>query len=39
MEPPILVAVCDDARAVKTFLRHVLVEHGDMRPSPPPATT
>jgi DNA-binding NarL/FixJ family response regulator len=30
MERPIRVAVCDDARAVKMFLRHVLEEEGDM---------
>ena len=31
MEGPIRVAVCDDARAVKMFLRHVLEEEGDMQ--------
>ncbi len=30
MEGPIRVAVCDDARAVKFFLRHVLEEEGDI---------
>lgn len=30
MSAPIRVAVCDDARAVKTFLRTVLEEGGDM---------
>ncbi len=30
MEGPIRVAVCDDARAVKLFLRHVLEEDGDI---------
>jgi DNA-binding NarL/FixJ family response regulator len=30
MSGPIQVAVCDDARAVKLFLRHVLEEEGDM---------
>lgn len=30
MEEPIRVAVCDDARAVKFFLRHVLEEDGDI---------
>jgi DNA-binding NarL/FixJ family response regulator len=30
MEPRIRVAVCDDARAVKLFLRQVLEEEGDM---------
>jgi DNA-binding NarL/FixJ family response regulator len=29
-EPPIRVAVCDDATAVKLFMRHVLEEDGDM---------
>ena len=29
-EPAIRVAVCDDARAVKLFMRHVLEEEGDM---------
>ncbi|HEY1538293.1 MAG TPA: response regulator [Solirubrobacteraceae bacterium] len=28
--PVIRVAVCDDARAVKLYLRHVLEEEGDM---------
>jgi DNA-binding NarL/FixJ family response regulator len=28
--PPIRVAVCDDAPAVKLFMRHVLEEEGDM---------
>ncbi len=31
MGAPIRVAVCDDARAVKMFLRHVLEEDGDMQ--------
>jgi DNA-binding NarL/FixJ family response regulator len=31
MDGPIRVAVCDDARAVKMFLRHVLEEEGDMQ--------
>jgi DNA-binding NarL/FixJ family response regulator len=31
MDGRIQVAVCDDARAVKMFLRHVLEEEGDMR--------
>jgi DNA-binding NarL/FixJ family response regulator len=30
MDEPIRVAVCDDARAVKFFLRHVLEEDGDI---------
>ena len=30
MSAPIRVAVCDDARAVKTFLRTVLEQEGDM---------
>jgi DNA-binding NarL/FixJ family response regulator len=30
MDPTIRVAVCDDARAVKMFFRHVLEEEGDM---------
>jgi DNA-binding NarL/FixJ family response regulator len=30
MSDPIRVAVCDDARAVKLFLRHVLEEEGDI---------
>jgi DNA-binding NarL/FixJ family response regulator len=30
MEPTIRVAVCDDARAVKLFLRQVLEEEGDI---------
>jgi DNA-binding NarL/FixJ family response regulator len=30
MEETIRVAVCDDARAVKFFLRHVLEEDGDI---------
>ena len=30
MDPPIRIAVCDDARAVKLFFRHVLEEDGDM---------
>jgi DNA-binding NarL/FixJ family response regulator len=30
MDEPIRVAVCDDARAVKYFLRHVLEEDGDI---------
>jgi DNA-binding NarL/FixJ family response regulator len=30
MEGTIRVAVCDDARAVKFFLRHVLEEEGDI---------
>jgi DNA-binding NarL/FixJ family response regulator len=30
MDPRIRVAVCDDARAVKLFLRQVLEEEGDM---------
>lgn len=30
MEATIRVAVCDDARAVKYFLRHVLEEDGDI---------
>jgi DNA-binding NarL/FixJ family response regulator len=30
MDGPIRVAVCDDARAVKFFLRHVLEEEGDI---------
>jgi DNA-binding NarL/FixJ family response regulator len=30
MQATIRVAVCDDARAVKLFLRHVLEEEGDM---------
>jgi DNA-binding NarL/FixJ family response regulator len=30
MDPPIRIAVCDDARAVKMFFRHVLEEEGDM---------
>jgi DNA-binding NarL/FixJ family response regulator len=30
MDDPIRVAVCDDARAVKFFLRHVLEEDGDI---------
>jgi DNA-binding NarL/FixJ family response regulator len=30
MGEPIRVAVCDDARAVKYFLRHVLEEDGDI---------
>jgi DNA-binding NarL/FixJ family response regulator len=29
-EPTIRVAVCDDARAVKMFMQHVLEEEGDM---------
>ncbi|MEA2270204.1 MAG: hypothetical protein QOD55_1896 [Solirubrobacteraceae bacterium] len=31
MSGVIRVAVCDDARAVKMFLRHVLEEEGDIR--------
>lgn len=31
MSTTIRVAVCDDARAVKFFLRHVLEEEGDMQ--------
>ncbi|MEA2318528.1 MAG: hypothetical protein QOD44_2717 [Solirubrobacteraceae bacterium] len=31
MEQPIHVAVCDDARAVKSLLRHILEEDGDMQ--------
>lgn len=31
MTAPVRVAVCDDARAVKTFLRTVLEDGGDMR--------
>ncbi len=31
MSATIRVAVCDDARAVKFFLRHVLEEEGDMK--------
>ena len=31
MDGPIRVAVCDDAGAVKMFLRHVLEEDGDMQ--------
>ena len=30
-ETTIRVAVCDDARAVKLFMQHVLEEEGDMR--------
>ena len=30
MNDPIRIAVCDDARAVKMFFRHVLEEEGDM---------
>jgi DNA-binding NarL/FixJ family response regulator len=30
-ETPIRVAVCDDALAVKLFMRHVLEEEGDMQ--------
>ena len=30
MDDPIRIAVCDDARAVKMFFRHVLEEEGDM---------
>ena len=30
MPQPIRVAVCDDARAVKLFIQHVLEEEGDM---------
>jgi DNA-binding NarL/FixJ family response regulator len=30
MAAPIRIAVCDDARAVKMFIRHVLEEDGDM---------
>ena len=30
MAEPIRIAVCDDARAVKMFFRHVLEEDGDM---------
>jgi DNA-binding NarL/FixJ family response regulator len=30
MESTIRVAVCDDARAVKSLLRHILEEDGDM---------
>src|SRR4051812_19424309 len=30
MAPTIRVAVCDDARAVKLFIQHVLEEEGDM---------
>ena len=30
MDEPIRIAVCDDARAVKMFFRHVLEEDGDM---------
>src|SRR3954471_39064 len=30
MAEPMRIAVCDDARAVKMFLRHVLEEEGDM---------
>jgi DNA-binding NarL/FixJ family response regulator len=30
MDEPIRVAICDDARAVKYFLRHVLEEDGDI---------
>jgi DNA-binding NarL/FixJ family response regulator len=30
-ETTIRVAVCDDARAVKLFMRHVLEEEGDMQ--------
>jgi DNA-binding NarL/FixJ family response regulator len=30
MAQPIRIAVCDDARAVKMFFRHVLEEEGDM---------
>ena len=30
MDPTIRIAVCDDARAVKLFFRHVLEEEGDM---------
>ena len=30
MDEPIRIAVCDDARAVKMFFRHVLEEEGDM---------
>ncbi len=30
MQAPIRVAVCDDARAVKLFLKHVLEEDGDI---------
>src|SRR3954454_14000691 len=30
MDPTIRIAVCDDARAVKMFFRHVLEEEGDM---------
>ena len=30
MDQPIRIAVCDDARAVKMFFRHVLEEEGDM---------
>src|SRR3954468_23223943 len=31
MDQPIRIAVCDDARAVKMFFRHVLEEDGDMQ--------
>ena len=31
MDEPIHVAVCDDARAVKSLLRHILEEDGDMQ--------
>src|SRR3954465_6908538 len=30
MDEPMRIAVCDDARAVKMFFRHVLEEEGDM---------
>jgi DNA-binding NarL/FixJ family response regulator len=30
MDPTIRIAVCDDARAVKMFFRHVLEEEGDI---------
>src|SRR4051794_27524617 len=30
MDAPIRIAVCDDARAVKMLIRHVLEEDGDM---------
>jgi DNA-binding NarL/FixJ family response regulator len=30
MDEPMRIAVCDDARAVKMFFRHVLEEDGDM---------
>jgi DNA-binding NarL/FixJ family response regulator len=30
MDEPIRIAVCDDARAVKMFFRHVLEDEGDM---------